>query len=86
MKTLRDKFCCFEISHDSGLLFISSPCHLHLLPGCPRPQFRVVIVIVNLLDARAGNEPSRSLKFHNHGEGPYLGPLLDERAHSVLMS
>ena len=23
------------------------------------------------VDARAANEPSRKLKFHNHGEGPY---------------
>ena len=22
---------------------------------------------------RAGNEPSRSLKYYNHGEGPYSG-------------
>ena len=26
---------------------------------------------VNVL-SRVGNEPSRSLKFHNHGDGPYL--------------
>ena len=28
------------------------------------------------LASRAGSEPSQSLMFHNHGEGPYLGLLL----------
>ena len=27
---------------------------------------------------RDGNDPSRSLKFHNYGEGPYYGLLLVE--------
>ena len=37
---------------------------------------------VNIL-SRAGNESSRSLKFHNHGEGhyPLLGLLLVESAY-----
>ena len=30
------------------------------------------------VNIRAGNEPSRSLKFRNLGEGPYLGFLLVE--------
>ena len=30
------------------------------------------------LPTRAGNEPSRSLKFYNQGEGPYWGLLLVE--------
>ena len=33
------------------------------------------------LKVRARNEPSRSLKFHNHGEGPYEGLLLVERGY-----
>ena len=31
---------------------------------------------MDTLDTRAGNEPSRRLKFLNHKEGPYLGLLL----------
>ena len=30
------------------------------------------------LRSRAENEPSQSLKFHNHGDGPYLDLLLVE--------
>ena len=48
---------------------------------------------MDTLDTRAGNEPSRRLKFLNHKEGPYLGLLLVVKApiyftmplqHSVL--
>ena len=30
-----------------------------------------VLQLVSAVSGRAGNEPSRSLKLHNHGEGPY---------------
>ena len=36
---------------------------------------------MDTLDTRAGNEPSRRLKFLNHKEGPYLGLLLVESAY-----
>ena len=32
----------------------------------------------SLVSSTAGNEPSRSFKFHNHGEGPFEGFLLVE--------
>ena len=50
---------------DQNSICNSSPCN------SIRPATAVGVM---LLLSGAGNKPSQSLKFHNHGEGPYLSP------------
>ena len=51
---------------------------LHPLPLHQVPQHRHG---ARAAPGRAGNKPSRSLKFHNHREGPNKGLLLVESAY-----